>query len=594
MTEPSTTPSNQPHLLIISHDVIGARMAGPGIRYWELAHVIAAHQPVTLIAPQPIDRASPTVETGNYAWGDAESLARWVQDADVVLANGFVLPAHPELTAMTQPLAIDLYDPTLLENLELVRTEPPERRSVQSQHDIAALKAQLTAGDFFLCATERQRDLYLGALMAVGRITPDAVEHDPLLRNLIDILPFGLPAEPPVKRAPALRSVVPGISADDRLILWTGGLWDWMDPLTLIRALPHIVAQHPDVRLVFLSGQHPGSIHPMHAPNEARALAESFGLIDKHIFFYDDWIPYAQRADFLLEADIAVSLHRNHLETAYAAIRSRFLDHLWTGLPSVVSDGDAASSLVREYRLGQVVPSGDVERTAEALDALLRDPDKRHACAARARELAARYIWERVAEPLIAFSLQPRTTRPQTIASTASPTPTPPATPLTPTPAAPTLDDFIRETQQTTQAYDASRNAILQTLEPQRQIHEPSLPGGIIGRLRNLLIRQLVRPFVAPLIERQNAYNAAVTRGLNALAENSDIRRAETYTLVNSLSGYLAAQAALIGPIHTRLDDIERRLAHLDEQLRDAYDADTSLAERIADMAASAERKEDV
>jgi len=47
------------NVLIISHDTVGSRMAGPGIRYWELARVVAAQQRVTLIAPQPIDRVSP-------------------------------------------------------------------------------------------------------------------------------------------------------------------------------------------------------------------------------------------------------------------------------------------------------------------------------------------------------------------------------------------------------------------------------------------------------------------------------------------------------------------------------------------------------
>lgn len=43
------------HILILSHDVIGTRMAGTGIRYWELAHALAATQPVVLLAPQPPD-----------------------------------------------------------------------------------------------------------------------------------------------------------------------------------------------------------------------------------------------------------------------------------------------------------------------------------------------------------------------------------------------------------------------------------------------------------------------------------------------------------------------------------------------------------
>src|SRR6185436_20884240 len=106
-------------LLIISHDVVGSHMAGPGIRYWETARVLSAQQPVTLIAPEPIDLQPAAFRCGHYIWGDAPSLVEYLRDADVVLANGFVLEGYPELGLIQQPLALDLYDPVLLENLEL-------------------------------------------------------------------------------------------------------------------------------------------------------------------------------------------------------------------------------------------------------------------------------------------------------------------------------------------------------------------------------------------------------------------------------------------------------------------------------------------
>ncbi|MDQ5853496.1 MAG: glycosyl transferase family 1, partial [Chloroflexota bacterium] len=254
-------------------------MAGPGIRYWEMARVLSARQPVILIAPHPIDLQSTSFTTGSYTWGDAASLASWLRDADVVVANGFVLMAHPEVGQLTRPLALDLYDPIPLENLELYRTAPDEQRLAQNREDTALLARQLAAGDFFLCATERQRDLYIGALMAAGRVTPTRVDRDPLLRDLIDVLPFGLPAEPPIKQHAALRGVVPGIGAADSILLWTGGLWDWLDPLTLVCAMPRVVARHPNTRLVFLAGQHPGNVPAMRAPQEAQRLASSYGLL---------------------------------------------------------------------------------------------------------------------------------------------------------------------------------------------------------------------------------------------------------------------------------------------------------------------------
>ena len=41
-------PDPLPRLLIISHDVVGERMAGPGIRYYHLARVLGKYVPATL------------------------------------------------------------------------------------------------------------------------------------------------------------------------------------------------------------------------------------------------------------------------------------------------------------------------------------------------------------------------------------------------------------------------------------------------------------------------------------------------------------------------------------------------------------------
>ena len=113
------------HLLIVSHDVVGSHMAGPGIRYWELARVLAPYAAVTLLAPRPIDLAAPGFATASYTWGDAASLATHLARADMTLVNGFVFEAHPELGESDLPLIVDLYDPTLLENLELLRAAEP-------------------------------------------------------------------------------------------------------------------------------------------------------------------------------------------------------------------------------------------------------------------------------------------------------------------------------------------------------------------------------------------------------------------------------------------------------------------------------------
>ena len=78
---------------------------------------------------------------------------------------------------------------------------------------------QLRAGDCFLCATERQRDMYLGALLAAGGVAPALADADPTLRGLLRVVPFGLPGEPPAPTPPPWVA-----QAGEQVILCSGGL----------------------------------------------------------------------------------------------------------------------------------------------------------------------------------------------------------------------------------------------------------------------------------------------------------------------------------------------------------------------------------
>jgi len=480
------------NILLISHDVVGRRMAGPGIRMWELAGVLATEHSVTLATPRPADALPAAVAGYSYIWGDAASLAPALDGADLVVANGALLEGHPELAGRNQPLVLDLYDPTALEHLELLRSAPLAERQGRNSADVRLLARQLAAGDCFLCATERQRDLYMGALLLSGRLTPTLADGDPELRGLLRVVPFGLPATPPVQHEPALRGVISGIGPDDVVLLWSGGLWDWLDPLTPLRALA--LLGRPEVKLVFLAGTHPGPARPPEMPARARELAAGLGLLDRTVFFYEEWVPYARRADFLLEADLLVSLHRRHLESAYAAVRSRFLDHLWAGRPSLLTEGDAAAALVERHSLGRTVPPDDVATLAATLAELVDRPDERRAYGEHARALAVEYTWERVAAPLLDFCRSPRRSAPRVSSTPAG---------------APTADAALRE-------------AIGQ-LDALWRIAPQPLSSGLplLGQAKELA-NSLSRWYVQGIVEQQNQFNAAVVHALHALAARLD------------------------------------------------------------------------
>jgi hypothetical protein len=239
-------------------------------------------------------------------------------------------------------------------------------------------------------------------------VNPATYDDDPTLRRLIDVVPFGLPDDPPAHTRSALRGVVPGIGPDDDVVIWGGGLYDWFDPATLIRAIDKVRLVRPLVRLYFLGTRHPKpDIVESGVAVEARRLAEALGLLGTHVFFNEGWVPYLDRQNYLMEADIGVSLHLEHLETIYS-FRTRILDYLWTGLPIVATAGDGFAPLISAHEIGTVVPAEDVDAVVDALVGLLRDGSAREACRRRARAVADGFRWSAVLEPLVSFCDLPR------------------------------------------------------------------------------------------------------------------------------------------------------------------------------------------
>jgi glycosyltransferase involved in cell wall biosynthesis len=284
---------------------------------------------------------------------------------------------------------------------------PLEERYRIAAHDRDVQTGLVRAGDVFLCASERQCDFWLGWLAAAGRVNPYLHQVDPGLEKFLLVVPFGVSDDPPQARPHRFRGKLPGISAKDLVVIWGGGIWNWFDPLTLIRAAAETRDRLPDLRLVFPVTSVPSpDVLPMGMLEEARKLSDALGLTGSRVFFGSSWIPHDDFGGILLEADIGVSLHQPSVETRFS-FRTRILDYLWAGLPIIATSGDSMADLIRAENLGAVVPPGDVAAVVAALVDLGSNVSRRRACAKRSRAAAARYRWSEVALPLIEYCESP-------------------------------------------------------------------------------------------------------------------------------------------------------------------------------------------
>jgi glycosyltransferase involved in cell wall biosynthesis len=394
-----------PRILIVSNDIVRRAMGGAGIRNFELARALAATGlSVTLAAKGGTDLDGLPFTVVDHDEAVLRSLAA---DADAVVGQGWVLDAYPFLRGGRAALVVDLYDPFVLEGLPAHAGASAEDRWNDHRGRARVLAEQMGDGDFFLCASERQRDYWLGALSALDRVNPATYDDDPTLRRLIDVVAFGVPDDPPVQRAHGLRGVVPGIGARDYVLLWGGGLWNWFDPLTLVRAVALAAERVPSLRLYFMAAPHPNPVvGEMDIAGRTRALSAELGLTGKFVFFNDRWIDYADRADHLLDADVGVSTHPEHVETQFA-FRTRLLDCVWAGLPVICTRGDTLADMIAARGMGLTVPPDSPEALAEAIERLA---DRRRRGEASKRIAAAReeFRWSRVVDPLVRFCEQPR------------------------------------------------------------------------------------------------------------------------------------------------------------------------------------------
>ena len=394
-------------ILLVTNDRLARQRAGPAIRCVELARVLARHHEVTVASAVPGDLELPGIKVISNAVATPAALRAAARQADVAVTQGPVLHIFPFLRRSCRYVVADLYDPYLFEHLAQSGRRFAVWRYLRQWH---LLNDQLQRGDFFICANERQWDYWLGRLCALGRLTPEEHERDPSFRRLLSVVPFGIETQPPQHDRAVVKGVMPGISKDDILLLWAGGIWQWFDPLTVIRAMS-LVTERTDIKLLFLATRHPNpDIPDMPIVDESRKLARELGVLGRTVFFREGWVPFAERQNFLLEADLGVSAHAGTIESRLA-FRTRVLDYIWAGLPMILTEGDYFADFVARENVGKTISSGDAEGWKRAILSLAEDRNLRRGMGLRLQALRGQFHWDKVSEPLLSYCRDPYHTK---------------------------------------------------------------------------------------------------------------------------------------------------------------------------------------
>ncbi len=384
------------NILIICQDYIGKTMAGPAIRSWEFATQLSKNHNVVVVS-----HINPEIKSKLFVLKICNNkvLKEEIKKADIVITQKITPKIANSAKAFNTRIILDAYDPITIEALEANCYKSDRFRATLNTVLLLEQSSSFIFADSVICASEKQRDLWFGVLSSMNKITPTAYDQDNSLRHLIDVVPFGLSSVPPDKdTAHALRKKF-GLKDSDFVLLWGGGIWNWFDPLTLIKAVHHLQGKIP-IKLVFMGIDHPNKNIPrMPMVKKAIKKAKDLGLLDKSVFFNEGWVPYAKRQGFLRDSDAGVSMHYDHLETRFS-FRTRMLDYIWASLPIIATRGDSFAELIEHAGLGVVVGYQDSQSIAQAIEKLANNKAYYLQVQENLRLVQKDFYWDKCIQPV--------------------------------------------------------------------------------------------------------------------------------------------------------------------------------------------------
>lgn len=396
-------------ILIISPDIIGTCMAGPGIRYWNIAKQLANYFNIILLIPNKIedtielnDQEKIKIDTTNR-----KTIYKYLKESNIVITQGLIVNKYAELRKKKVPLVIDLYDPFILENLELRKNNKALDKEVRYSMDLSILIEQIKYGDFFLCASEKQKDYWIGFMSALRKINPIIYNDLRISNDLISIIPFGIEKTPLKDNGKSVRNKY-GLGEEDTLLVWAGGIWEWMDPFTVVKALD--LLKDKNIKCLFMGTKRPGQ-EDDYAPN-VKALIELSNKLEltNKVVFFEEWVPFRGREKYLMAADIGITTYLRNLEGEYS-FRTRILDYIWADTPFIITKGDYFAYLADDKKIGLTVEEKKPEELAEKILMLKEDKALYENCKSNILTIKESFYWENNMQGLIQYCTNPYYTR---------------------------------------------------------------------------------------------------------------------------------------------------------------------------------------
>lgn len=214
----------------------------------------------------------------------------------------------------------------------------------------------ITIADVFSSVSDRQGYALVGELGTAGRLNKYTSGYD-----FVNTIPCGMPAEKFVHKKNVIRGRN-GISADDFVILWTGGYNTWTDVDTLFEGLVLSMEKNPKIRFVSTGGEIP--------EQDLKTYPRFLSMIEHSKFasnfIMNGWIAGEDVPNYFFEADIGVNIDKNIYEVRLGS-KSRILDWMRAGLAVLSSNVCELTEIMEQEKIGYTFKPGDAKDLSEKI-----------------------------------------------------------------------------------------------------------------------------------------------------------------------------------------------------------------------------------
>jgi hypothetical protein len=370
--------------------VVGNRQAGVGVRAWELAQALAPHLPVRIVARGEGDLSCANVDFVEAS--DWTGRRRALEEAAAVVF--FDLPDTAEMLRMDA-----------IGKVIISENAPPlehlEYHAVRSAGDpdrvhrllVAAYELQVLLSDQFLVQSSAARVALISSLCHLGRLARANYEGDPTLDRLTSWMPVGFS----LASAEAARNARPSMSMVD--FTWSGGLWDFYDPVAVVRAVELLDKMGRSITVRFL---YPPPADQVLA--EAKELARSIvaSKVGHLVEILERPPRHQDRCGALLSGRATICIGKPGIENL-TCVRLRLRDTLLYAKPLLVDEFGATAEVVRSLGIGTVVDPRHPRDLAEAMYRLARQEDLRAGQVKRIREVRRQFTLDQFVPKLVSF-----------------------------------------------------------------------------------------------------------------------------------------------------------------------------------------------